>query len=497
MRVTVVVRVVLIALLLAVIGACSGPRRASEEATATLVVPAISSSATLSAPTATITPTSPAAPSSTSTAAVPTATATVTPTPTPTEEPVATPTATPAPIPTPESQAIDLPDLDVHYRLDISELRLDDGYVRASETITIREFRSVVPDTIYLQVVPATYGFFTLDHITMAGEPIEPAHLNEGFTLALVLPDAASAPLEIAIAFQLSVGSEPTGWAGTMLDGGILRLGYWFPIISNDHGYSETLDPAYSASASFDVSVALDPGVSVAHTGEVTGQEALEDGRVRYSMQAENVRDFALILSPGYTVDESFTSNGIRVELYTVDTPLETRQNILVWAADAIEQLSALVGPYPYPTFRIADAGSTMPGGVEFPGLIYINPNYHPLERLIYHEVAHQWLYGIIGTRVLEDGWIGSSRSSAGRLSVSARFNLPRATRFSTDRLVLQRVRAGCAVVLRCHAHDGGGGILGRDASVVQRVPLRDRYRLGRAAELAAAQCHRSAAAVS
>jgi hypothetical protein len=240
----------------------------------------------------------------------------------------------------------------------------------------------------------------------MAGEPIEPAHLNEGFTLALVLPDAASAPLEIAIAFQLSVGSEPTGWAGTMLDGGILRLGYWFPIISNDHGYSETLDPAYSASASFDVSVALDPGVSVAHTGEVTGQEALEDGRVRYSMQAENVRDFALILSPGYTVDESFTSNGIQVELYTVDTPLETRQNILVWAADAIEQLSALVGPYPYPTFRIADAGSTMPGGVEFPGLIYINPNYHPLERLIYHEVAHQWLYGIIGTRVLEDGWI-------------------------------------------------------------------------------------------
>jgi aminopeptidase N len=47
-----------------------------------------------------------------------------------------------------------------------------------------------------------------------------------------------------------------------------------------------------------------------------------------------------------------------------------------------------------------------MPGGVEFPNMIYINPAYPELDRLIYHETAHQWLYGIIGNRTLLDGWI-------------------------------------------------------------------------------------------
>jgi hypothetical protein len=43
---------------------------------------------------------------------------------------------------------------------------------------------------------------------------------------------------------------------------------------------------------------------------------------------------------------------------------------------------------------------------LEFPNLIYINAAYQPLDRLIYHETAHQWLYGIIGNRTLTDGWI-------------------------------------------------------------------------------------------
>jgi hypothetical protein len=401
MRPSATIRLLLTGILLALlVAACSGPD--NSDPTATSAIPAIPSQTATAAtavtvPAATVTV---PAPSPTPTATT-TATATL-PLPTATLEP----TATSTPDPRPASQAIDLPDVDAHYQLDVSELDVASGYVRASEVITIREFRGAVPDWLYLQVVPAEYGFFTLDAASINGDLTALESLNGGFTLAHDLPADAAAPYEIRMEFQLNVGSEVTGWGVTTLDGDILRLGNWFPIISTDHGYSATLDPSYTAVAEFDVALTLADGVEFAHTGEVVGQETLADGHVRYVLHASNVRDFALALSPSYTIDYGQSSSGVALELYTTGVGEGTRQQILAVAADALDQLSGLIGPYPYTTFQIADAGPTMPGGIEYPGMIYINPAYVPLDRLIYHEVAHQWLYGIIGTRTLQDGWI-------------------------------------------------------------------------------------------
>jgi hypothetical protein len=401
MRPSATIRLLLTGILLALlVAACSGPD--NSDPTATSAIPAIPSQTATAAtavtvPAATVTVPAPSP--------TPTATATVTATlapPTATPEPSATPT----PDPRPASQAIGLPDVDAHYQLDVSELDVASGYVRASEVITIREFRGAAPDWLYLQVVPAEYGFFTLDAASINGEPATLESLNGGFTLAHDLPADAVAPYEIGLEFQLNVGSEVTGWGVTTLDGDILRLGNWFPIISTDHGYSATLDPSYTAVAEFDVALTLADGVEFAHTGDIVGQEPLTDGRIRYMFHAGNVRDFALALSPSYTIDYGQSSSGVALELYTSGVGEGTRQQILAVAADALDQLSGLIGPYPYTTFRIADAGPTMPGGIEYPGMIYINPAYVPLDRLIYHEVAHQWLYGIIGTRTLQDGWI-------------------------------------------------------------------------------------------
>ena len=395
--------VVLLAML---ITACSGPDNSDPTSTGTIRVTPSTTSPAASTPTTTITE-----PAATATIPAQSPTPTTAAAVTATLPPAITtatlePTATATPDPKPASQAIGLPDVDVHYRLDISELDVSSGYVRASEVITIREFRSAVPDWLHLQVVPAEYGFFTLDAASVNGAPAVLETLNGGFTLAHDLSEEATAPYEIRLEFQLNVGSEITGWGVTTLDGDILRLGNWFPIISTDHGYSATLDPSYTAVAEFDVALTLTDGVEFAHTGDLVGQETLADGRIRYVLHADNVRDFALAVSPSYTIDHGQSGNGVALELYTSGVSEGTRQSILAVAADALDQLSNLIGPYPYTTFRIADAGPTMPGGIEFPGLIYINPAYVQLDRLIYHEVAHQWLYAIIGTRTLQDGWI-------------------------------------------------------------------------------------------
>jgi aminopeptidase N len=154
------------------------------------------------------------------------------------------------------------------------------------------------------------------------------------------------------------------------------------------------------------VTATLPADIQFAHSGEITQRAQLQDGQVRYDMHAENVRDFAMALSRAYEVDSMTSASGVLIELYTVDTGSATKTSVLAWAADAVDRLSDLIGPYPYASYRIADAGPSMPGGVEFPGMIYINTAYPELDRLIYHETAHQWLYGIIGNRTLQDGWI-------------------------------------------------------------------------------------------
>lgn len=404
MRSVAVSRYLLISLLLVLAAACSGPDNGGPTATPPATPSPIAPSGIPATATTALVPAPATAPRLAPTAAVapPAPTETAPPTATATREA----TATPAPDPTPASQAIGLPDLDARYQIDVSELDVASGYVRASEVITIREFRGSVPDRLYLQVVPAAYGFFTLDAASVNGEAVVLDALNGGFTLVHDLPDEPVVPYELRLDFQLTVGSESTGWGATTLDGDILRLGYWFPIISTDHGYSATLDPSYTAVAEFDVSLTLDQDVPFASTGDLVGQTERSDGRITYALRARNVRDFALAVSPSYTVDYGQSGSGVALELYTSGVDASTRQAILAWTAGAIDRLSELIGPYPYATFRVADAGPTLPGGIEFPSLIYINPAYGELDRLIYHEVAHQWLYGIIGTRTLQDGWI-------------------------------------------------------------------------------------------
>ena len=407
----------------ALLAACSGPdgSESRHHAVATNTATASASIATASASAITQPTSSPSSPATHAVTASPAATAatmaTLIPSPTPRPSPTANvvPTVAPTPDPRPADQIVDLPLLDAHYALEIRELDLDSGYVDAGEVITIAAFDGAPPPTLYLQVVPAHNGFFTLDAASLAGAPVTPQTLNDGVTLAFDLPSNAQAPLDLALEFHLDIGMEATGWAGTSHDGDALRLGYWFPIISDDHPYSDTLDPSYSRVATFDVHVNLAPDVIFAHTGDIIEQTTLDDGRVRYDMHAERVRDFALCLSRVYDVDSLIAPTGTLIELYTLpasdtdysdDDARARRQRILATAADALSQLTELLGPYPYASFEIADAGPDMPGGVEFPNLIYINPNYPELDRLIYHETAHQWMYGIIGNRTLLDGWI-------------------------------------------------------------------------------------------
>jgi hypothetical protein len=347
-------------------------------------------------------------------AATPTLAPSATPEPSATVLPQSTalpwPTESPTPwVPDerPIDQQIDLPDIVSHYAIHLTRVDLDARVVEASQAVTVQEFRAGVPEQLYFQMLPAGYGFNAVQSVTLAGQPLDIQLINDGFTLVVPLPRETVAPVEIGIDFRLDLGLDAEGWGYTGFDTDVMRLGFWNPLISNAHGFSETFDPFYGRIATFDVTLDIEPGAVVAHSGEQVGSEQLPDGRVRYYYAAENVRDFDFAISRTYTMASTVSASGVLIEYYwRSGLAPDVSETVLAAAADAVDQLTNLLGPYPWPTLRIADAGPNMPGGIEFANLIYINPAYDPLARLVYHEVGHMWLYLIIGNRTLNDGWI-------------------------------------------------------------------------------------------
>jgi aminopeptidase N len=88
----------------------------------------------------------------------------------------------------------------------------------------------------------------------------------------------------------------------------------------------------------------------------------------------------------------------------------ETAKN----SAAALATYNQRFGPYPYRTLKthFIRSSSRTDFGLEYPGLIFIytNGTYSTDTRYTaYHEIAHQWFYGILGNDVLNEPWMDES----------------------------------------------------------------------------------------
>jgi hypothetical protein len=349
----------------------------------------------------------------------------------PAATPGATPTVSGAPGP-PAAPAqvpptIPLPALSAHYTMTVDGVDFDAGRLHTSETVAITNNEGCALDRLSFSVVAARWGWFALDGVRVAGQPVAATVTGTVLPVPLAQPLAPGATVEVALDFRLAVGTANdtytgNGFAGTTRANDILRFAYWFPVLSDDHQYPPYLDPPYTATASYAVTMTTPADLVVAPTGEITDETTNADGTVTRRIAADNVRDFVFALSPNYRVARRQSATGTQIEVYYSPNSFrgnaarpETIQLLvekaLAAATLAEERLSELIGPYPYPTLRVVDGGAVLGGGIEFPTLIMVNLNYGS-DSLIYHEVGHEWLYGLIGTRAQQDPWIDEGGAS-------------------------------------------------------------------------------------
>ncbi len=132
---------------------------------------------------------------------------------------------------------------------------------------------------------------------------------------------------------------------------------------------------------------------------------------------AENVHDFAWCASPDFRlIRDRFRDTRIDVFYFPWN------ESYWCFAADYAKQALETYGrwymPYPYPTLTLVN--SVFGEGMEYPTLVVVGARDLPLttyfERVIVHEVGHQWFYGILGNDEMNEAWLDEGMNTFSEL---------------------------------------------------------------------------------
>lgn len=268
--------------------------------------------------------------------------------------------------------------------------------------------------------------------------------------IRLPKPVAAGETMTLNMKFEVKL---PEVFARMGYKGDFIMAGQWFPKVAvyepagrrgrtaegwNIHQYHGNSE-FYSDFGIFNVKIKVPSDYVVAATGfppkpAVTDQQT---GTKTYHFYADDVHDFAWAASPHFIyAEEPYSAPkvpGVKIKLYLDPQHLELKDRYMYAAKKSLEYFSDWFGPYPYSTLSIVvpPAGAGGAGGMEYPTLITSWAADHPeagseLERVIVHEIGHQYWYGMVANNEFEEAWLDEGLTSyAEEKLMEAEFGIP------------------------------------------------------------------------
>ncbi|MFD2614550.1 M1 family metallopeptidase [Paenibacillus gansuensis] len=246
------------------------------------------------------------------------------------------------------------------------------------------------------------------------------------------IPPKGSITLRMAFTVTLPHTFARMGYAGDFV-----MAGQWFPKVAayeltgtrgravegwNAHQYHGNSE-FYSDFGIYNVKVAVPSSYIVAATGFQTKPTTDKDGYKTYQFYADDVHDFAWSASPDFEyAEEPFSAPnvpGVRIKLYLDPKHKDLKDRYFHAAKTALTEFSKMYGQYPYSTLSIVvpPAEGNGAGGMEYPTLVTafgadsIDPGYD-LERVVVHEIAHQYWYGMVASNEFEEAWLDEGFAS-------------------------------------------------------------------------------------
>ncbi len=164
--------------------------------------------------------------------------------------------------------------------------------------------------------------------------------------------------------------------------------------------YKSTLgDPYIYSSVSYYVIIKADKSLDVFAPAQK--EEHIFGANKITILEAANMRDFPIVIAEASSVS--------KVAYGDIDIFYINSSETAGYVKKAMDFAQKNIGKYPYPSFFVVKAPITQ-NGMEFSGMIFLSDlcfeNKDYLKTLTYHEVLHQWFYGIIGTDQINEPFL-------------------------------------------------------------------------------------------
>ncbi len=198
-----------------------------------------------------------------------------------------------------------------------------------------------------------------------------------------------------------------------------VQLMHWYPrvCVYDKKGWHKmpylAFGEFYGEISDFDIKFTCNKDYEIDATGQakLLSYNSL-DSTSLYRLNAENVVDFALVLS---NQNDKFQSKPVKSidgheVLLTVryNDNNEIWQNALSYLEESFRYMESNVGPYPYDQLRIIETEEHTCNGMEYPCIMTVScsEDFQDLEYYIIHEVAHQWFYNILASNERDEPWL-------------------------------------------------------------------------------------------
>lgn len=137
-----------------------------------------------------------------------------------------------------------------------------------------------------------------------------------------------------------------------------------------------------------------------------------------YIYKQERVHDFAWFADTSFTLQTDTirlpSGKTVNLQVYFHLNKLDIWENAMTYLKEAIWNLSAWVGEYPYNYATVVDGKQGFAGGMEYPTITILSGMSTPadLDLTIFHEVGHNWFYGALATNERKAPWMDEGMNS-------------------------------------------------------------------------------------
>jgi hypothetical protein len=307
-----------------------------------------------------------------------------------------------------------------------------DAIIRGAERV---RFTNHTPDTLDKIVfrlypnAPILGGRMDVNYVSVAGKAVVPTFsaLDSVMSVPLEKPLAPGQSVELKLDFDVvMVRGLNTSYGRFGFVNNVVSSSAWYPTLSVydvGKGWWTTLpdpqgDPAYTETGLYDVRLTIPTNMTLVMSGALIETTKNGDNTTTYRGVTGPMRDHAFQASERYMISP-VDADGVRINVVhykdRAALPTDGTANVLKYAVSAVQAYNKAIGEYPYTELNVVE--NPTPSGVEFPGLVQIadrawiqGNNF--LEKVVVHEIGHQWFYAIVGNNQVEHPWLDESLTS-------------------------------------------------------------------------------------